>query len=222
MERQQKGLCKCSESSKVTHGCDMSRRKTLILSTILSLVSIILSACCVPVKSTQVVDVTPLHLAQVRQDASQINELIDLEIFDTYAASTFGMGNWTAQGDNPDLAGLHVYLMLLADTKSAQESFLWECQRWWGTTDDFIFGGSEDNQYCISYTRTELHTPDGLCLQTGSYESFVVFQKGRLVITIWEMAKDRKSRAKDKAIKLLAEAIKHSNPANVRDCTSRT
>ena len=146
-------------------------------------------------------------MAEVRQDADRVDDFIDLEVFDTYD-SAIEMGNWTSQGGNHDLVGIVVYFRLLADANSAQEKFIWECQRWWKTTDDFVFGGSEDNQYCVSYIATELNDPEGLCLQTGRYESFVVFQKGRFVITIKEMTKDRNSRAKDKAIKLLAQAIK--------------
>jgi len=185
----------------------MSRLKAFILSLSVCLVSFILAACCVPIKSKQEVDVTPLHLAQVRQDANQTNDLFDLEVFDTYDSA--GMGNWTFQGISPDLVGVDVYFWLSADANSGRENFLWECQKYDWDNDDFVFGGNEDNQYCISYTRAELQSPESFCRQTGRYESFVVFQKGRLVITIWETAEERNSRAKDKAIKLLAEAIKH-------------
>ena len=160
----------------------------------------------------------PLHLVEVRQDVDKVGNLFDLEVFDTYDPEyevlnknpdlVFVTGNWTSHGNYPDLVEVDVQFLMLANAKSAREVFLSECQSYDWDTDDFVFGGSEDNQYCISYIRTELQAPDCLCLQTGRYESFVVFQKGKLMITIWEMTRDRNSRAKDKAIKLLAQAIK--------------
>lgn len=196
----------------------MSGQKAFVLRISVCLVSFVLSACCVPTKSTQQVDVMPLHLVEVRQDMDKVGNLFDLEVFDTYDPEyevfnknpdfVFVTGNWTSHGNHPDLVEVDVQFLMLANAKSARETFLLECQRYDWDTDDFVFGGSEDNQYCISYTRTELQAPDGLCLQTGRYESFVVFQKGRLLITIHEYTHDRNSHAKDKAIKLLAEAVK--------------
>ena len=193
MAKQPKGLCRYFEASKVVHGGEMPVQKTSVLSISLCLLFFVLSACCAPIKSKQEVDVMPLHLEQVRQDANQVDDLIDLGIFDTYDSA--GFGNWTSQGDNPDLVGVEVYFWLSADAKSGRENFLWECQRWWKTTDDFVFGGSEDNQYCISYVSAERHSPDGLCLTTGRYLSSVVFQKGRLLTTIHEYAPDKNSHA---------------------------
>ena len=185
----------------------MLREKALVACICFCLIILVLSACCAPIKSPQQVDVLPLYNATLLIKSDHVEDLISLDIFDTYN-SNIELGGWSSSGDNPDLVNVEVMFEIISDLQHAREEFLWECQRRWDTTDDFIFGGSDDNQYCISYVIAAKHSPDALCLPSGEYSSLVVFQKGGLLIRLDEWTRDKNSRAKDKAIRLLTQAIK--------------
>lgn len=167
------------------------------------------SACCDPIKSPQEVDVTPLLNATIPEDAARASDIFDVKVFDSYDA-LIEKGEWTGSGENTDLSEIAVYFRFVNASDSPADEFLWECEHaWgWGTTDDFIFGGGTNNQFCVSYVNETRSTPDAFCVPTGEYESFVVFRKGELIITIRERSLDKHSQAKSKAISLLAQAIK--------------
>jgi len=183
----------------------MSKKLYLFLH--LSVIVFFLCACCGPIKSPQLVDVSPLQEAKIPQDAVRASDIFDTEIFDTYDP-ILEKGEWTGNEKNPDLVRVEVYFWLLNDKQSPQEEFMWECERWWNSTDGFIFGGDPDNQFCISYVNGMRYPPDALCMPTGDYESFVVFQKGKVIITVLETSKDKAGLAKNEAIELLSQAIK--------------
>jgi hypothetical protein len=173
------------------------------------IITMSLSACCGPIKSPQEVDVSPLLNAKIPEDAMRISDIFDLKIFDSYDA-LIDKGEWTGLGENTNLSGIVVYFWFVNASDSPADKFTWECEHAWGwsTTDDFVFGGSTDNQFCVSYVNETRSTPDAFCMPTGEYESFVVFQKGELIITIRERSLDKHSQAKNKAISLLAQSIK--------------
>ncbi|CAG0979729.1 hypothetical protein ANAEL_01673 [Anaerolineales bacterium] len=168
-----------------------------------------LSACCGPIKSPQEVDVSPLLNAKIPEDATRASEIFNVKVFDSYDA-LIEKGEWTGLGENTDLNGIVVYFRFVNAPDSPADKFTWKCERalGWGTTDDFVFGGSTDNQFCVSYVNETRSTPDAFCVPTGEYQSFVVFQKGKLIITIEETSLDKYSQAKTKAINLLAQSIK--------------
>jgi hypothetical protein len=172
------------------------------------LVLLFLSACCGPIKSFHDVDVMPLYNAEIKtiSGVNRVTDVIDTSVFDSY--DLVGMGKWTGTGKNPDLDGIDVYFRFESEIQTARDAFLWECDSWWSTTDDFVFGGVEDNQYCISYVNELRDPPDAFCQPTGHYQSFVVFQKGNLLIRILEDSISEDSLAMDDAIKVLAEAVK--------------
>ena len=137
------------------------------------------------------------------------SDVFDVKVFDSYNG-LIEKGEWTGFGENADLGGIVVYFWIVNAPNSPADEFIWECEHaWgWGTTDDFVFGGSKDNQFCVSYVNEMRYTPDAFCLPMGEYESYVVFQKGKLIIEIRERSLDKHSQAKSEAISLLAQSIK--------------
>jgi hypothetical protein len=109
---------------------------------------------------------------------------------------------------HPDLAGIEVYFRLENGLPEANSAFLWECNRRWKTTEGFTFGGVEGNQYCISYVYELRDPPDAFCKPTGHFQSFVVFQKGSVLIMVVENTIDENSNAKDLAIETIALALR--------------
>jgi hypothetical protein len=187
----------------------MSVKRCLPLARVLLLLSVFLAGCCGPIKSFNDVDITPLFNTEVKilPGIDRISNIIDTEIFDSYDPIV-GKGEWTSDGKHPDLAGIDVFFRLENELQTANSAFLWECERRWNTTKDFTFGGIEGNQYCISYVNELRDPPDAFCKPTGHYESFVVFQKGYMLITVLENSTDESSTAKDSAIELISKAIK--------------
>jgi hypothetical protein len=167
-----------------------------------------LPACCGPIKSFHDVDVMSLYNAEIKiiPGVDQATDVIDTGVFDSYDLA--GIGEWTGTGKNPDLAGIDVYFRFESEIQAARDAFLWECESWWSTTDDFVFGGVEDNRYCISYVNELRDPPDAFCRPTGHYQSFVVFQKGNLLIRILENSRSENSLAKNEAIVVLSGAVK--------------
>jgi len=184
-------------------------KRCLIAAQALFLLSILLVGCCGPIKSFHDANFTPLYEAEVKivPGVSRISNLIDTKIFDSYDP-ILGKANWKSEGKHPDLSGIDVFFRLEEDLQVANSAFLWECERRWNTTKDFTFGGIEGNQFCISYVNELRDPPDALCKPTGHFQSFVVFQKGHLLITVLENSTNESSIAKDSAIDLISKAIK--------------
>jgi hypothetical protein len=187
----------------------MSQNSSLGFFVRVVIITMSLSACCGPIKSMQEVDVSPLLNAKIPEDAMTASDIFDVKVFDSYDG-LIEKGEWMGLGENADLGGIVVYFRFVNALNSSANNFIWECEHaWgWGTTDDFIFGGSTDNQFCASYVNETRSTPDAFCMPTGEYESFVVLQKGKLIITIRERSLDKHSQAKSKAISILAQSIK--------------
>jgi hypothetical protein len=74
-----------------------------------------------------------------------------------------------------------------------------------------VLGEEGNNRYCISYVAEEEGTLEELCKPTGRYDSYVVFQKGKLVIEIQEYSTDKSSTAKNDVISQLAEDLNLQN-----------
>jgi hypothetical protein len=69
------------------------------------------------------------------------------------------------------------------------------------------YGGQGDNQYCVSPVDTGRSDPEGFCLPSGDYRSYVIIQKDDVVIEIYEESIVRNSSRKDEVIAQLAAEI---------------
>jgi hypothetical protein len=158
----------------------------------------------------QNIDVRPLHELILPLEIADLEEDIDLSFFDVVESfPDYANGRWKYDGSHPDFSNINVYFNLSHDLMSANEDFQFECKRHWNTTEGFIFGGEGNNKYCVSYVKEDKLPVDALCLSTGYYHSFVIFQKGQLIITIWEESSDKESLIKEEVISYLAQKLKN-------------
>jgi hypothetical protein len=181
------------------------KNSVLVLSTFLIIVTLS-TACCNEIYSgAQEVDVDPLFLSVIPDSPS-------LAIFhvEDYGAkvdnNAYTRFNWPIE--DPALAktsSIEVILELQSD--DAGRWFQSDCSAYLKKTSKFIFGGEGDNRYCISYVSEMRNPPEPFCLGTGEYESYVVFQKGRIIITIREYSSDKKSTLKNDVIAQLAKDL---------------
>jgi hypothetical protein len=89
---------------------------------------------------------------------------------------------------------------------SASDVFHYECEEV-HSNPHVIYGGQGDNKYCISAVETERADLEGLCAPNGTYNSYVIIQKGNVVIKIYDRSDDKYSTKRDIAIEQLAQEI---------------
>jgi len=194
----------------------MKRKFPSWLVFLLVIVGIPLSLCwlftgfCGEMRYSREVDVSPLHELPVPLNIQSIDELAELDIFDQMTPYGYGYhGKWRGdEGKHTNFYTVQVYFEIFEDIYTAYDDFNWECEDWlFNAQSRFEYGGEEGNRYCISYVQQYRASPDSFCRPLGEYISFVVFQKGNMVIRIWEETKDKDSTVKDDVIELLAEAL---------------
>jgi len=162
-------------------------------------------SCSWEIRYSQEVDVTPLYELPVPLKIQSADELAELDIFDQLTPFGYGYrGEWVGG----DFYGVRVDMELLADSQTASDTFTGQCEiSSFKAQSRFEYGGEGENRYCISYVQEYRASIDSFCSPLGKYVSFVVFQKGNMVIRIWEETKDKDSTAKDDVIALLAEEL---------------
>jgi hypothetical protein len=178
---------------------------------VLIIVVMLLNACCGEIRSPQVVNVSPLYELPVPLNIQAEDDLAELDIFDQITLYGYGYrGEWLGGDDSkhPGLYSVKVDLELLSDIQSANDIFIGECEHpSFNDQSRFTYEGNDENQYCVSYVQEYRYSIDAFCEPTGEYVSFVVFQKGNLVIRVWEDTRDKNSTAKDDVIELLAQEL---------------
>ena len=177
----------------------------------LSILTVLLSACCGEIRYSKEVDVSPLYELPLPLNIHSEDDLAELDIFDQIVPHGYGyLGEWLGgeTSKHPDFYGVQVYWEVSTDILSANNAFTSECEGWsFNDPSRFDYSGEEGNRYCISYVQEYRDPPDAFCAPTGKYVSFVVFQKGNLVIRIWEETRDKDSTVKDDVIELLAQEL---------------
>ena len=185
-----------------THRWEVFFLGVLLLFTLLILLR---WSCSWEIRYSREVDVSPLYELPVPLKIQSVDELAELDIFDQLTPYGYGYrGEWVGG----DFYGVRVDMELLADSQAANDLFTDECDNGFVSKSSlFEYGGEEGNQYCISHIHEYRASTDSFCRPLGEYISFVVFQKGNMVIRIWEETKDKDSTAKDDVIELLAEEL---------------
>ncbi len=165
----------------------------------------LLSACCAEIRSPQIVDVTPLYNVIIQKPINNIYDIINIEIFENYeGGKNFGIGSWP---HHPDWNNIEVTFHLMPDYQTSLQEFNNSCEFYFDDPSKFSYGGEINNQYCISYVIQERSDPEGFCVPMRNFISFVVFQKGRLIIEIHETSSKKNIWVKDQVIKFLAEEL---------------
>lgn len=117
--------------------------------------------------------------------------------------------NWTnshAAEDSIGRIGVFTNVERFPTIEAASSQFYIECERRPYRPDN-VYGGQDDNRYCISYVETVRADPEGLCQPLGQYASYVIIQKGNVIIALYELSDQRTSTAKDEAIRRLADEL---------------
>lgn len=159
-------------------------------------------------RSPQVVDASPWLSLAWQERADTVADL-DLSIFDSY---TLIIPKWVdatiyyhaGEGGHPNESYLQVDVELNDNAGQAEIGLQKRCH--WHAPDSEP-QGNDKGRYCASYVVEEMADPEGLCLPSGLYNSYVVLQKDNLVITVHEWTRDKNSRRKDQVIRLLAEEL---------------
>jgi hypothetical protein len=139
-----------------------------------------------------------------RRDAN-IAPLMDLVI-----PAGFDLSKWTnkeAELQSMGRNGVFTNVERFSSIAAAHEEFNFKCDSWGASVN---YGGQGDNQYCISAIRTLREDPEGLCISVGRYSSYVIIQKGDVIIEIHEESSDKNSTQKDIAIEQLVLGINQS------------
>jgi hypothetical protein len=184
--------------------------------------SLLLSGCCGEIwAGKQNVNVQPLYDLDLNlKDVENISDLIDLKIFE---------GNIKIQEDNyvwvslsgpnkmfldiPSGSSMWITFRLANNLESSRENFEIYCTKessGWASS-SVEYDGSQDNQYCISYIQQYRTSPESLCRPMNQYVSYVLFQKDRLLIELFETIHSDTGRdlifSKDAIILKLAEEL---------------
>jgi hypothetical protein len=178
-----------------------------------------LSACCGKVYTgKQEVDVRPLIDAQVNlEGVDSISTLFDVKTLGKVVIQEDKYARIIIFGPSKELPDINPFsevdmtFSLADDVESAREDFQSECRTLSAWS---IYGikldGEQDNQFCISYVYQRRVFPE-VCSPTNQYNSFVVFQKDRLVIAINEYTESESGKditfSKDAIIRLLAQEL---------------
>lgn len=181
----------------------------------LIIIAMLLNACCGEIRSSQVVEVSPLYELPTPLDIQSEDDIAKLDIFDQMTPYGYGYrGEWLGgdESKHPNLYSVKVDLELLSDIQSANDIFIGECEHpSFNDRSRIKYEGIDGNQYCVSYVQEYRYSIEEFCMPTGEYVSFVVFQKGNLIIRIWEDTRDKNSTAKDDVIELLAQELETEN-----------
>lgn len=103
---------------------------------------------------------------------------------------------------------LDVYFWQHPDVQAAADLLVPTCLFGLTGSSTYLLGGEGENRYCISSVQEEIVCDlPFLCRPTGNYFSNVVFQKGKILIEIKEVGWDVNNKAREDAIRLLAEKI---------------
>ena len=158
---------------------------------------LILNGCDDLIHYNQPVDVTPLLNLQIPADM----ELPDAGFKLTPAIPTI------------EDEAVWIDARRMSNLDSARFEFDRLCERWPG---DYTYGGDGDQRYCISHVRTDRADPAGLCGTLGHYSSHVVIQNQDLIFSISERSPDKKSQAKDEAIRQFAHGLETAIAVRLR------
>lgn len=187
--------------SKTTHA---SRRWVVAALSILGLVSCCLGLwyvgipvfCAYQLKGPPpAVDFTPLRDLTWSPDNENVAEVLNLDVLDEFeevAGDHWISGSLHVSDDSSHYTQVAVEAYLAPPVVDAEGRFRNQCRQEWPDAEvsDFVFGTEGEGQFCVSYLRPLRADAYGLCLPIG-YESFVVYQKHNLVITVRERASDR-------------------------------
>jgi hypothetical protein len=168
--------------------------------------SILLSACCDEIYTGRLeVDVTPIYDLNIgTQEVQRLSDLIDLDKFSP-----------AFPNDEPSnilfwgyVGNTEVRFYLETDIATASDTFTYECEAFVDDPSRIEYGGEGDNQYCLPYVTEIRMDPEGFCLPTDNYSSYVVFQKGRLAIEINDVLSKPNGEDLDEVIKSVADAFR--------------
>jgi hypothetical protein len=181
----------------------MNRLKPLLLVMILSLLLAV--GCAGESQTVPPVNVAPLYDLEIEQFPFTLAQIFDMRSFNPVEVSdTFIKAQVPDADSSPSSATtVEVHIYLPTETKVSNDFFIFEC----ASTNEMrvtLYHGKDDNRYCISDIKADQNI---IGAATGTYTSFVVVQKGRLVVAIWEHSRDPSSQAKDRVIQKLASDV---------------
>lgn len=184
--------------------------------------SLLLSGCCGEIwAGKQNVNVQPLYDLDLNlKDVENISDLIDLKIFEDNIKIQEDNYVWVSLSgpnkkflDIPSGSSMWITFRLANNLESSRKNFEIYCTKessGWASS-NVEYGGSQDNQYCISYIQQYRTSPESLCRPMDQYVSYVLFQKDRLVIELFETIYSETGHdlafSKDAVILKLAEEL---------------
>jgi hypothetical protein len=155
------------------------------------------------------VDLSPLERLAWPPDSERVAEILNLEVlgeFAELAGSHWVAGSLHIQQDDSHYSDLSVEIYLAPPSTDAEARFHAECRQRWADADTsaFEYGSEGGTDFCFSYLRALRADAFGLCLPLG-YESFAVFRKSNLIITISERTSGKTSSLKGELLRRLAD-----------------
>jgi hypothetical protein len=91
------------------------------------------------------------------------------------------------------VSGAEVYLKRSASVPAARQEFTQTCDNGWRDDDwnrqyrkRITYGGEQDNRFCASAVVEWRYDLTSLCVLSGNRWSYMIFQKGNVLIAIYE------------------------------------
>lgn len=172
-----------------------------ILFKISAIITILLIVGCVDKPISYRFKVEPLSRLAFKQKPREL-----FSIFKSYETVPYANPSitkeWIARHYRYPDSVIDVDIQLQNNLNAAREMFQSHC----ASSDVFTSGGSDDDRYCIYYVKTTRADPEGLWAFLG-YNSFVVFQKQDMIITIRENTSKKGKFRTDEVIREIAELL---------------
>lgn len=186
----------------------MKPGRSLVSCVLLLFVAILISACCGDIQLPNSVVAGPLYQAEIPQDIDQLADIFDRNFLDELPAEDTYLSNdyLSTEFLTPSTMDMvKVRIELFKSEEEGERYFKDECNDGYQYPHKFTYVGSPGNQYCISYIKQARESPEGLCAPYEKFFSKVVFQKGRILITLKESARDTTNEDMNRVIEILAE-----------------
>ena len=187
----------------------MKHIRSLVFLLPILLLTILISACCGDIQLPNSVVAEPLYQAEMPQDISRLADIFDQDFLDELPEKdTYLFDDYLSTKilfPSP-VDTVRLLIILYKSDEESEKHYKDQCnESFYQYPHKFTYDGSPGNQYCISYIMQARGGPEGLCSPYEQFLSKTVFQKGHVVVTLQEYARDTNNEELNRAIEILAE-----------------
>lgn len=152
-----------------------------------------------PIYFANEVNIGPLYNADIPTYVNCLTDIIEVDRFDSYKIydiqnSLRSGGDWLERGsiekviedDSDSSANFEIMFSVFSSVEDAESWYSNSCQIQQIYSTHVTAKGKKISQYCITYLEEMRAGPEAFNKPLGRYDSYIVIQKGNLVINITE------------------------------------